>query len=128
MSIIVCYLHKMSTDELNLSTKKYVKSQPVDFKFIPHHISILKILFDGRKNENQIFRALTKNKERIAYQSDKDTMIIAIKQLMAYNLVTITECESKKIKKKRWMQIRRTRPKIKEKIVELTLWEKNCHN
>jgi hypothetical protein len=120
MSNIVFQLHKMSTDELNLSTKKYVKSQPVDFKLIPHYIGILKILFEGRKNENQIFMALSKNEgERIAYQSDKNTTIVAIKRLVVYNLATVAEIKSKGIKKKRWMQ-RRVRRKTMEKIIELT--------
>lgn len=110
----------MSTDELNLSTKKYVKSQPVDFKLIPHYIGILKILFEGKKNESQIFRALTKNEgERIAYQSDKSTTMVAIKRLVEYNLATVAEVKSKGIKKKRWMQIR-VRRKTMEKIIELT--------
>jgi hypothetical protein len=65
--------------------------------------------------------ALTKNEgERIAYQSDKNTTMVAIKRLVAYNLATVTKVRSKMFKKKRWAQIRRTRRKVKEKIIELT--------
>ena len=87
---------KRSTITHDLSTKTYQKSQPVEIKLIEHYITILKMLFDGNKNINEIFNILRKETKRIPYQSDKSTAIHAIKDLLKYQLVTGNNCPKRK--------------------------------
>jgi hypothetical protein len=89
-----------STTIRELSTKVYQKSQPVDIKLMGHYVAILKILSDGKKSVNEIFSILRKQTKRIPYQSDKSSTILAIENLLKYQLVTATNVQRGKAKRK----------------------------
>ena len=114
---VVTYRLKKSTTIRNLSTRIYQKSQPVEIKLIDHYVTILKILFNGKKSVNEIFNILKKKTKRIPYQSDKSSTVLAIKDLLKYQLVTATNVQRGKAKRKR---IRKKKPIIQKRNIELT--------
>jgi hypothetical protein len=114
---VVTYTLKKSTTTHNISTKSYQKSQPVEIKFIEHYISILKMLFNGNKNVNEIFKILQKQTVRIPYQSDKSTAIFAIDNLSKYKLITKTSVQRGRTRRK-W--IKNKNFKAQKIIIELT--------
>jgi hypothetical protein len=65
-----------------------------------HYVAILKILSDGKKSVNEIFSILRKQTKRIPYQSDKSSTILAIENLLKYQLVTATNVQRGKAKRK----------------------------
>ena len=107
---VVSSFQKMSTAKRNLNVKEYVKTQPVEIKFIDHGIRILKILFDGNKTKNQIFEALRKDKlKKIPYQSDKSKTLEMIKlleknELVKENIQDQPLSKGKKMKRKKKRQ------------------------
>jgi hypothetical protein len=70
-----------------MSVRNYQRIQPVETELMALQIRVLKILFDGNKSRNQIFNALRKSEPKISYQSDKSTVLCAIKYLEKFELV-----------------------------------------
>jgi hypothetical protein len=79
----------MSTANRSLNVTKYLKTQPVEIKYIVHCIRILKILFDGNKAKNQVFNVLRKDELRIPYQNDKSKTLEMIKLLQKNELIKV---------------------------------------
>lgn len=70
-----------------ITNKDRLRRKPV-YKFIAHHVLILKVLFDGDKNVNEIFRLVKENQDaKIPYQSVKAVTIDAINDLVKNQLV-----------------------------------------
>jgi hypothetical protein len=101
-----------------ISRAQNVISKPVYYKFIKHYIVILKVLFDGDKNINQIFKLVKENEEKIPYQSVKPITIDVINDLWKFQLVEekITELDQKPKRKYR----RKKKPKKQKRIIGLT--------
>jgi hypothetical protein len=95
-------------------------SEPVYYKFINHYIVIIKVLFDGDKNVNQIFKLVKENEDRkIPYQSVKPVTIDVINDLLKFHLVEekITKPDQKPKRK----YLRKKKPKKQKRIIGLTL-------
>lgn len=104
----------MSTTIRELSTKRYIRIQPVENRIISHCILILKILYEGSTSKNQMFNKLKKDESKVPYKTDKSSTLEAIKHLRKSELVSESRCPStNKEKKKRRVKTQRT-------VVELT--------
>jgi hypothetical protein len=109
----------MSTTRRNSSTRKYIKIQPVENKFVYHYIRILKTLYEGKKTMNQIFNTLKKDDHKIPYQNDRSKTFDAIRYLEKHNLIK-EYCDNLLLNKGKKKKRVRAHHKGRKHVMELT--------
>ena len=115
----IYYQYMKVNQHTQISKEKNISSKPVYYKFINHYIVILKVLFNGDKSVNQIFKLVKENEDKIPYQSVKHVTIDIINDLLKFKLVEekITIADQKPKRKYR----RKKKPKKQKRIIGLSL-------
>lgn len=113
------YQYVRMNQHAQIHREQNTTSKPVYYRFINHYIVILKVLFDGEKNVNQIFKLVKQNEDKIPYQSVKPITIDVINDLLKFELVEekIAKLDQKPKRKYR----RKKKPKRQKRIIGLSL-------